>query len=87
MSSCGSVLEEDEWKLLLQIHPMKGLKMGDIPSMTWAYKSIVKMGGFNDTKRTGLAGWDAIRMGWEKLQERVKGYNMAKEILALNGAL
>jgi len=85
--SCSRVLEEDEWKLLLQIHPMKGLKPRDILSMIWVYKVITKMGGFNDTKRTGLAGRGAIRMGWEKLQERAEGYKMAKEMLVLNGAL
>jgi hypothetical protein len=35
---------------------------------------------FADTKRTGIAGWATLWIGWDCLQERVHGLIMAKEM-------
>ncbi len=52
---CDTVLEEDEWKVLMRFNKPRGHKDKGAPSMKKAYKSIAKLGGFTDTKRTGIA--------------------------------
>jgi hypothetical protein len=42
--------------------------------------AVAKLGGFADTKRTGMARWSTLWIGWEYLQERVQGLIMAKEM-------
>lgn len=42
----------------------------------------LKLGGFTDSKRTGIAGWETLWKGWDKLKERVHGMLMAKQMLA-----
>ena len=59
-----TVLEEDEWKVLMRFNKPRGHKDKGAPSLKWAYKSIAKLGGFTDTKRTGIASWTAV---WEGL--------------------
>ncbi|MEI6859927.1 MAG: hypothetical protein V5788_09135 [Shewanella sp.] len=74
--SCDKVLEEDEWKVLQQHYKLKGHDGKSAPSMKWAYISIAKLGGFTDSKRTGMAIWE----GWDTLQAQVSGYRLAKEM-------
>ena len=76
--SCDTVFEEDEWKVLAQLYQPKGHKKKAAPSMKWAYGSLAKLGGFNDTKRTGMASWTTLWEGWDKLQAHVSGYRLAK---------
>lgn len=78
--SCGSVLEEDEWKILMQHYKPRGHKGKEAPNMKWAYQSLAKLGGFNDTKRTGMASWSTIWEGWDELQAQVTGYRIAKDM-------
>ena len=80
--SCETVFDEDEWKLLMKMKKPRGWNGKDVPSLKWAYQSIAKLGGFTDTKRTGIAGWETIWEGWDKLQSYVVGYRVAKEMLA-----
>lgn len=79
--SCASVLEEDEWRLLMQHYKPRGHQGKGAPSMKWAYQSIAKLGGFTDTKRTGMAGWATIWEGWDTLQDWLKGYRLAKAMV------
>ncbi|MEI6860135.1 MAG: hypothetical protein V5788_10270 [Shewanella sp.] len=53
--SCDKVLEEDEWTVLQQHYKVNGHDAKSAPSMKWAYTSIAKLGGFTDSKRTGMA--------------------------------
>lgn len=80
--SCTTVLEEDEWKILMRLMKPKGKKNKGVLSLKWAYQSIAKLGGFTDTKRTGIASWTTIWEGWDTLQSHVVGYRVAKEMLA-----
>ena len=80
--SCDTVFEEDEWKLLMKMKKPRGWNGKDTPSLKWAYQSLAKLGGFTDTKRTGIAGWETIWEGWDTLQSYVVGYRVAKEMLA-----
>lgn len=75
---CDKVLAEDEWRLLLYLYPIKSAKKGSAPPLKWAYQSIAKLGGFNNTKRTGIASWLTVWDGWSKLQNMLIGYQAAK---------
>lgn len=79
---CDTVFEEDEWKILLQHYKVRGHDGKTAPSMKWAYQSLAKLGGFTDSKRTGMASWSTIWEGWDILQAQVSGYRVAKEMLA-----
>jgi hypothetical protein len=78
--SCEHVLTSTEWKILEQKERKK--RTNEPPSLEWVYKAIAKLGGFTDTKRTGVAGWDTLWSGWERLQELVNGLKLAKELLS-----
>lgn len=79
--SCSSVLEEDEWRILMQHYKPRGHKGKKAPSMKRAYQSIARLGGFTDTKRTGMASWTTVWEGWDTLQEQLKGYRLAKAMV------
>ena len=68
-TKCDRVLEEDEWKLLLYLQPQWSMKTSTIPTLKEAYEAIAKLGGFYDSKRTGIASWETIWNGWSKLQD------------------
>ena len=85
--SCSSVLEEDEWRILMQHYKPRNHKGKGAPSMKWAYQSIAKLGGFTDTKRTGMASWITVWDGWDELQSQVKGYRVAKTLFATGESL
>ena len=53
------------------------------PTLGWAYCAIAKLGGWNDTKRTGKASWATVWKGWYKLQERLEGYKIFKNSLKI----
>ena len=85
--SCSSVLEEDEWRILMQHYKPRGHKGKKAPSMKWAYQSIARLGGFTDTKRTGMASWTTVWEGWDTLQEQLKGYRLAKAMVQAGESL
>ena len=78
--SCSSVLEDDEWKVLMQHYKPRAHKGKEAPNMKWAYQSLAKLGGFNDTKRTGMVSWATLWEGWDELQAQVKGFRVARRM-------
>ena len=76
---CTNVLSDAEWKVLWQTTEKKRLPKAP-PSTAWAFKSIAKLGGWTNSKRTGKASWATIWDGWFKLNERVKGFLLAQEL-------
>jgi hypothetical protein len=84
---CDTVFEQDEWKILQQYYKVRGHDGKTAPDMKWAYKSLAKLGGFTDSKRTGMASWSTIWEGWDTLQAQVSGYRLAKEMLAASKVL
>lgn len=77
--SCDQILQEVEWKVLWKTVEKKELP-ADTPSAAWAYKTIAKLGGWNDSKKTGKASWSAIWDGWFRLSERVEGFRLAQQL-------
>lgn len=81
---CDAVLTKDEWLVLWQTDKSKrkpDLQGDAAPSLQWAYLAVARLGGFTDSKRTGIAGWATLWAGWEKLQERVAGFLTTKELI------
>jgi hypothetical protein len=79
---CDAVLTMDEIQLLVHMDKSKRKKKTSNPTLQWAYQSIARLGGFTDSKRTGIASWGTLWKGWDRLQERVQGLLIAKEMLA-----
>lgn len=77
---CDRVLTKYEWQVLTLMRANKFRKKGMVPSLEWAYIEIAKLGGFTDSKKTGIASWETLWKGWQILQERAEGYRMAKEM-------
>ncbi|MDP3293656.1 MAG: IS4 family transposase [Nevskia sp.] len=77
--SCDTVLTQEQWRVLWhssERHPLPDTP----PSLRWACLAIAKLGGFANTKRTGRPGWDTLWHGWARLQKRVEGYQIAKQM-------
>jgi hypothetical protein len=51
-----------------------------MPSCRWAYISIAKIAGWQDSKRTGRIGLDTIWRGIERLLGLAEGWQMAKAL-------
>ena len=74
--SCESLLSPMAWKLLwLKTEKSKPPKQ--VPSVHWAYLRLGKLAGWNDSKRTGIVGWERLWQGWFKLQTILEGYELA----------
>lgn len=73
------LLSQDEWQCLhLTTHPHRALPKSP-PLLRWALEAIAKLGGWQDTKRTGRIGWMTLWKGWARFQERLVGWKMAKQ--------
>jgi hypothetical protein len=77
---CMTVISKDEYKVLWYSTEKKKVLPKKAPSLGWAYKAIAKLGGWNDTKKTGKASWATIWKGWFKLQERLEGLQIFQKI-------
>lgn len=71
------VLAKDEWKALwLAIEKSSPPKKP--PTIEWVYYGLGKLGGWYDSKRTGIIGWKALWKGWFRLMDRVESYSDAR---------
>ena len=78
--SCEQMLGTKLWKLLwLKTEKEKKLTK-TAPNMLWAYRSIAKLGGWKDTKRTGRASVKVLWEGWSLLGTMFEGYDLAISI-------
>lgn len=79
---CTAVLPSLHWKLLWVSVERKTKRRPPavVPTIKWAFEALGRLGGWKDTKRTGRVGWDAIWDGWFRLQERLDGYELAREV-------
>ena len=75
----NKVVSDDEWKVLWITKENKPLPE-KVPVLTWLFHTIAKLGGWSDSKRTGMPGWQVIWDGWAKLQDRVLTYRLTKAI-------
>ena len=77
---CTTVLSQDEWQILWFSTESKKRLPIQAASLGWAYRAISKLGGWNDTKKIGKASWATVWKGWFKLQERIEGYTILKNL-------
>ncbi|TEY71667.1 IS4 family transposase, partial [Aeromonas veronii] len=80
--SCETVLTQDECQLLNYLDKGKRKRKEREGSLQWAYMAIARLGGFMDSKRTGIAGWSSLWEGWQTLQSKLDGFIAAKEMMA-----
>ena len=72
----GEILDKDEWKVLwMATNKSKPPKQA--PTLEWVYQSLGKLGGWYDSKRTGIIGWKALWKGWFRLADKIETYNDA----------
>ena len=72
--SAETVLTQDECQLLGYLDKGKRKRKEKAGSLQWAYMAIARLGGFMDSKRTGIASWGALWEGWEALQSKLDGF-------------
>lgn len=77
---CDHVLDEDEWRCLWVTAETKTPMPESPPSVRWAFRTIAKLGGWYDTKKTGRVGWQTVWRGWFRLQEYVVGWRAARAV-------
>lgn len=71
------LLSKDEWRVLwIAINKSKPPRK--VPTMKWVYESLGKLGGWYDSKRTGIIGWNALWKGWFRLMDKVEIFNDTK---------
>lgn len=80
--SAETVLTQDECQLLGYLDKGKRKRKEKAGSLQWAYMAIARLGGFMDSKRTGIASWGALWEGWEALQSKLDGFLAAKDLMA-----
>lgn len=90
LQPCTNVLTQDEWRILYLNANKRGGRYpkklpSEVPTLKWAYEAISKLGGFYDSKRTGIASWATMWLGWDKLQDMLSGYYLSKETAELMG--
>ena len=78
--SCTRVFEEDEWRCLW-LSTERGQPLPRrAPRLDWAYRALGRLGGWTDTARTGRVGWLALWRGWFRLQDRLIGWRLARDM-------
>lgn len=76
---CADLLNPTAWKLLwLKVEKSKPPKQP--PSVYWAYQSLGRLAGWNDSKRTGVVGWERLWQGWFELQTILEGYHLSRSL-------
>ena len=73
---CDSLLSPLAWKLLW-LKTEKSQPPEQAPSVHWAYLRLGKLAGWNDSKRSGIVGWERLWQGWFKLQTILEAYQLA----------
>lgn len=78
--SCTVHVRDKTWKVLwLKIDKNKKLPK-TAPSLHWFYYAIAKLGGWNDSKRTGRVGIKSIWQGWLKLAEMMESIELLESL-------
>ena len=74
------VVGDEEWKVLWLTY-YEGKPLPDaVPTLSWLLHTVAKVGGWCDSKRTGIPGWLVVWKGWAKLQDRLHNYRMTRGV-------
>lgn len=74
--SCAPLIDEATWKCLWLSVEKQPLPEQP-PTQQWLLRAVARLGGWNDSKRTGRPGWEALMRGWQELQTLLAGYQLA----------
>lgn len=77
--SCSEIFTTDEWQCLYACTHAGQRLPSSPPSVRWAITAIAQLGGWHDTKRTGIPGWQSLWRGWLRLDERLTGWCLARD--------
>ncbi len=77
---CTAILSKEEWHVLWMAIDKKKLPKRT-PDMEWAYYAMGKLGGWYDSKKTGIIGWQAMWKGWFRLQDKLETFMDTKKYL------
>lgn len=76
----NKVGSDEKWRVLwITYYEGKSLTK-KVPALTWVLQTIAKVGGWCDSKRTGVPGWLVVWEGWAKLQDRLHTYRMTRGV-------
>ena len=81
--SCERILTRDEWHCLWATVEFDKRLPRKPPTVQWSLHAIAKLAGWRDTKRTGRWGWETLWKGWARLEERVTGWELARQAFAM----
>ena len=74
---CTDLLSNTQWQVLwLKIDHNAPLP-NQPPSLSWAMRSIARLAGWMDSKRTGRPGYRTLWAGWKKLSDAVDTIRIA----------
>ena len=73
---CTAVFNNLQWRLLWAKTENKKAMKNFTPTVEWAYLSLGKLGGWQNSKNNNVVGWEALWEGWQKLDVLVEGYEM-----------
>lgn len=73
---CTELLTTTQWKLLWAKVEKSKPRKNFTPSIGWAYETIGRLGGWNNSKNNGRIGWNSLWDGWMKLEMLVEGYEL-----------
>jgi hypothetical protein len=74
---CTGVLPDLYWVTLWRAIERDSPVPPQPPTCDWALRALAKLGGWNDSKRTGRPGYPALWQGWDRLLERVDALKLA----------
>lgn len=75
-SPCTLCLTATQWQVLYRATHKKSPKKTKVPTVKWAYQSLGKLAGWNDSKRTGRVGWKTLNEGLTKLNYMIEGMEL-----------
>lgn len=80
---CERVLHREEWICLwMKINPKEKVP-NQAPDIKWAWTSLARIAGWKDSKGTGQASPKTLWLGWQRLQNLVDGFRLAKSHFSL----
>ena len=73
---CTLCLTAPQWQVLYRATYKKQPNKSKVPSVRWAYQSLGKLAGWNDSRRTGRVGWKTLNEGLTKLNTMMEALEM-----------
>ncbi len=86
-AACTRLLTVLEWQLLWVWSNRTAPLPQEPPTVNWAMRQIARMGGWMDTKQTGIPGYKTLWRGWRHLQSQVEAASLAERLAELKNEI